>query len=95
MALGGREGETSGLIGVDLARDLVGGVHVDQVGHSIVGFLGDDLNCVIVGKVCGWFECRVGGALALSCLVHVSLGFGIVDGDVSASFFCSWARKPF
>jgi hypothetical protein len=87
MASSGRDGEASGLIGVDLARDLVGG-HVDQVSHDVVGFLGDHLLSFVVGKEWDWFECGASASLTLACLVHVSLGSSVVDGDVAASPFC-------
>ena len=60
MAQGGcdRE-ETSSLIGVDLLAYDIMGVHVYQVGHCIVRFLGDNLDQVIVGKDCGRDMCRV------------------------------------
>ena len=82
MALGGRDGEASCLIGVELACDLLCG-HVNQVGHGVVRFLGGDLLGVVGGE-----GCKVCAPLALACLVHVSLGCGIIDGDVATSAFC-------
>ncbi len=46
MPLVGCDGEAACLICEDLVSDVVG-VHVDQIGHSIVGFLVNEVDSVV------------------------------------------------
>ncbi len=59
------------LVAVDLTRDVMG-LHEDEVAHGVGGFL---------QRGSRWLDQR--GSLALLGLVHVTLGGGVVDGDVS------------
>ncbi len=49
----GCDGEAAYLIREDLASDAVG-VHVDQIGHCIVGFLGNKVDGVVLGRKSNW-----------------------------------------
>ena len=87
MPLVGCDGEVACLILEDLASDVVG-VHLDQIGHCIVGFLGNEVNGVFWGRKSDWQLGWLGGPLSLSGLVHVALYGCIVDGDVLACLLC-------
>ncbi len=81
------DGEVACLILEDLASDFMG-VHVDQIGHHIVGFLGNKVDGVIWRRKSNWRLGWLGGLLSLSGLVHVALYGCIVDGDVLACLLC-------
>ncbi len=53
MTLVGYDGEADCLIREDLASDVVD-EHVDQIGHHIVGFLGDKVDGVVWGWKSNW-----------------------------------------
>ena len=81
------DGEVACLIREDLASDVMG-VHVDQIGHRNVGFLGDEVDGVVWGRKSNWQLGWLGGPLSFLGLVHVALYGCIIEGDVVACLLC-------
>ncbi len=79
----GCDGEAACLIREYLASDVVD-ERVGQIGHYIVGFLGNKVDGVVWGRKSNWQLGWLGGPLSLSGLVHVAFYGCIIDDDVTA-----------